>query len=477
MSEMLKFESSMRDLSIYSSLKSRVSAEIRDCLLLAVPLAGAQLAHAATTFIDTVMMGVLGSQALAAGGLGAAIFLASLLAGTGIVSAVSPLAAEAYGAGKIEQVGRVVRQGLWLAVAIALPVTIMIWNGDVILRLVGQQPENIAAASGYLQAIAWGYLPGLCFAVLKNFASALSRPRPVIIVMVCGTAFNAIANYVLMFGKLGLPALGLTGIGIASALSLWGMFVALLIYLMSQPAFRPYGLFRNLQQFDRRVFWELVQTGVPIGVLAAVETGLFTATTFIVGQIGTTTLAAHQIALQTASITFMVPLGVSFATTVRVGQFNGQQNPSGARIAGYVGIGIGSLFMGIMAILFWVMPETIISLYLDVQDPANREVVAIAKSLLGVAAMFQLVDGIQVIAAGALRGLKDTRIPMFIGILAYWFLGLGSSYLLGLQLGFGGIGLWWGLAIGLAAAAVILTWRFHYLITPAVRAQICSYAD
>lgn len=453
--------------------KSVIITEVKDCLLLAVPLAGAQLAQAGTAFIDTVMMGLLGSRILAAGGLGAATFSALLIIGTSVVSAVSPLAAEAHGAGKIEVAGRVARQGLWLSLAIALPVTLLIWNGGLLLHLFGQEEENVVLAETYLRAIAWGYLPGLAFAVLKNFVSALSQPRPVIVVMVCGTVFNAAANYVLMFGLLGLPALGLAGIGWASTLSLWGIFIALAVYIVSRPDFRAYGVFRDLHQFDNRVFWELLQIGWSIGVLAAVEVGLFTVTTFLVGQLGTITLAAHQIALQTASITFMVPLGFSFATTVRVGQLNGRGDPSGAQLAGYVGIGLGSLFMGIMAILFWTMPRLIISLYLDVQNPVNDSVVMLAESLLSVAAMFQIVDGIQIIAAGALRGLKDTRIPMLVGILAYWGIGFTSGYLLGLRLGFGGVGLWWGLAIGLTAAATILTWRFHYLISPSVRAQNC----
>lgn len=453
--------------------KSAILTEVKDCLLLAVPLAGVQLATAATTFIDTVMMGLLGSRILAAGGLGAAIFSALLIVGTSVVSAVSPLVAEAHGAGRIEIVGRVARQGLWLSLALALPVTVLIWNGGHILRLFGQEEQNVLVAETYLQAIAWGYLPGLAFAVLKNFVSALSQPRPVIAIVVIGTIFNAAANYVLMFGRLGLPTLGLAGIGWASTLSLWGMFIALTVYIVSRPAFSTYGVFRALHQFDSRVFWELLQIGWSIGMLAAFETGLFTVTTFLVGQMGTVTLAAHQIALQTASITFMVPLGISFATTVRVGQLNGRGEPSRAQLAGYVGIGLGSLFMGIMAILFWTMPRLIISLYLNVQNPENERVVTVAESLLNVAAMFQMVDGIQVIAAGALRGLKDTRIPMLVGIFAYWGVGLTSGYLLGLRFGFGGVGLWWGLAFGLLSAAAVLTWRFHILISSYMRSQNC----
>jgi MATE family multidrug resistance protein len=444
----------------YALSKSRVIAEIKECLLLAVPLAGAQLSQAATTFVDTVMMGTLGSQIIAAGALGAATFFLLLNIGSAIVSAVSPLAAEAYGGGRVEQVGRVVRQGLWLSVILAVPVTLLIWHSGTLLRLMEQEPENIVLAEGYLRASAWGYFPGLGFAVLRSFVSALSRTRPVIVTMIAGTLFNIAGNYVLAFGKFGLPALGLAGLGWASTLSLWGMFVGLAIYILSQLQLRAYGAFANLHQFDGKIFWELVRVGVPIGVLAGVEGGFFAFVTLLMGQLGTVTLAAHQIALQSAVVTFTISLGISMAATVRVGQLIGQENPQGARLAGFVSIGMAAVFMAIMGIVFWIVPGTIVSLYIDTTNPANAAVVSLAKTLLGVAAMFQLVDGVQVTAAGALRGLKDTKVPLLIGILAYWAVGLTCGYTLGFVLGLGSVGLWWGFAIGLAVAAGVLTWRF-----------------
>ncbi len=440
--------------------KSRVIAEIKECLVLAVPLAGAQLSQAATTFVDTIMMGILGSQIIAAGALGAVTFHLLITVGSAIISAVSPLVAEAYGAGRVEQVGGVVRQGLWLALILAIPATLLIWHSGSLLHLLGQEPENVILAEAYLRAIAWGYLPALGFAVLRSFVSALSRPRPVIVTMIGGTLLNIVANYVLSLGKFGFPALGLAGLGWASALSLWAMFAALAIYILYQPQFRVYGPFSDLHQFEAKVFGELLRVGMPIGVLAGVEGGFFTCVTFLMGQLGTATLAAHQIALQTAVVTFMIPVGISIATTIRVGQCMGQGNPNGAQLAGFVGIGIAALCMTLAGILFWALPGKIVSLYLDTANPANAAVVNLAKTLLGVAAMFQIVDGIQVAAAGALRGLKDTRVPLLIGTLAYWGIGLPCGYILGMVWGFGGVGLWWGFAIGLAVAAGILTWRF-----------------
>jgi multidrug resistance protein, MATE family len=447
-----------------ASSQNRLTTEIKACLWLSIPLAGAQLAQAATAFVDTVMMGWLGSATLAAGGLGASVFQSLLLISTGIVSAVSPLVAAAYGSGQAATVGKIVRQGLWLAAGLALPVGLLLWSAQAWLTNLGQSAETIELALPYLRSILWGVLPALGFAVLRNFVAALSEPRPVIVIMLGGTVFNVIANYSLMFGKWGLPALGLAGIGIASATSLWGMFIALALYILNQPRYRAYRVFSKLNALETQVLRDLIQIGIPIGVLAAVETGMFTLTTFLMGQLGTVSLAAHQVALQTAALTFMVPLGISLATTVRVGQQLGQGSPTGARLAGKVGIGIAALFMSLMGLLFWLFPEPIVALYLDIEKPENGAVVALAKQLLIVAAVFQLFDGIQVSAAGALRGLKDTRIPMLIGIVAYWGIGLTSGYLLGIQFGWGGTGLWWGLAIGLAAASVVLTWRFS--ITP-----------
>ena len=263
-----------------------------------------------------------------------------------------------------------------------------------------------------------------------------------------------------MHGKFGLPALGLEGIGWSSTIVLWTMFLAIALYIRTQQQFRIYGIFQGFPQFDRGLIQELLHIGLPIGIIAFVETGLFTVTTVLIGQLGVAPLAAHQIALETAGVTFRIPLGIAFATTVRVGQLVGQNNLRGARFAGYVGIALGAIFMCSTAILFWTMPRPIVALFLDVKDPANAIVVELAQVLLGVAAMFQLFDGIQVIAVGALRGLKDTRIPMLIGIFAYWGIGLVSGYVFGMVLGWGAVGLWWGLALGLAVAAGVLTWRF-----------------
>ncbi|MBF2025552.1 MAG: MATE family efflux transporter [Oscillatoriales cyanobacterium C42_A2020_001] len=442
-------------------IRSRVTAEIRECLYLAIPLAAAQLAQSATGFVDTVMMGLLGSQSLAAGGLGTTAFTFLLLIATGVISAVSPLAAEAFGAENPERVAKVVRQGLWLAIVLAIPLTVLVWNANPLLTVIGQKPETIALTQQYLGAIAWGYFPALGFVALRSFVSALSQPRSVMAIVILGTLLNIAGNYVLMFGKLGFPAMGLAGIGWASTFSLWSMFLALIAYIGYQPSLNQYHVFRHLQRFERKTLRDLLIVGLPISGMITVEAGLFTVTTFLMGQFGTTTLAAHQIALQSAAISFNIPLGISLATTVRVGQLAGKQDFAGSRLAGFIGISLGGLTMGLTALLFWVAPEQVVAWYLDVKNPANAGVVAMAKTLLGVAAVFQIVDGIQSNAAGALRGLKDTQVPLLLAMTAYWGVGLPSGILLSRQFQLDGVGLWWGLAIGLTVTAIALPLRFE----------------
>ncbi|NEQ23248.1 MAG: MATE family efflux transporter, partial [Microcoleus sp. SIO2G3] len=425
--------------------KARLQSEIRACLALALPLAAAQLAQQATSFVDTVMMGLLGSEAIAAGGLGGISFGTLLLVCSGVVSATSPLVAEAYGQGDRARIEHIAQQGLWLALMIALPATLLLWNAGGILTHLGQQEGTIVRVVSYLRAIAPGLFPALTFAVLRNVVSALSRPRPVMVMTLCGLAFNIVGNYILMFGKLGLPPLGLTGIGLASTLSFWGVLIALIVYIQLQPDLRKYRIFPPRLHLDRKILQELLRIGLPIGILYGVETGLFTITTFLMGYLGTVPLAAHQIALQTAAIAFMVPAGISYATTVRVGQLLGQENLPQARLAAFINLAIGATFMGVMGIAFLIFSRSIVALYLDVGNPANEAVVSMAIDLLRVAALFQLVDGIQIVAAGALRGLQDTRTPMLIGLFAYWGIGLSCGYTLGLHLGWGGVGLWIGL--------------------------------
>ncbi|HEY9737353.1 MAG TPA: MATE family efflux transporter [Trichocoleus sp.] len=442
------------------SIRAPIKTEAKEAMGLALPLASAQVAQAATGFVDTVMMGWLGRDVLAAGGLAATTFTTLLVTATGIVIGISPLVAEAYGAGNRARIQQVSRQGLWLSLLVSLPIMLLLANAEPLMGALGQSPTVAATARVYLGILVWGFFPALAFAMLKAVVSSLSQPRPVMVIVIGGTVFNAIANYLLGFGPWGLPALGLRGLAIASLVSQWVMLACLVTYVLTQTSLKHYRLFHQWQRFEPTVLRELVWIGLPIGVSFGLEVGLFSVTTYLMGALGTDLLAAHQIVFQTIAVIFMVPLGLSMATTIRVGQWNGRQDRQGVRRATWVAIGLSATFMTLMATMLLLFPRQAIGLFIDVNDPVNGRVVALAASMFVIAALSQILDGVQTAAAGALRGLKDTRVPMMLSFLAFWGVGLASGYCMGFWLGLGGIGLWLGQATGVAFAAILFTWRF-----------------
>ena len=434
--------------------------EVRQILVLGIPLILAQLAQMSMSFIDTLMVARLGSLDLAGVALGGAMFFPVAMVCLGVLLAVSPMVSQAYGARQVMDVGRAVRQGLWMGTVLCLPAGLVMWNAAPLLNWIGHERQTVELAQGYLRAMVWGTLPLFWFGVLRQFVEGLSRPRVVLVITVSAVILNVVLNWILMFGKLGLPALGLVGCGWASTVVHWVMLIALLAFIGGLEDFRPYGVFSRLGKPDPHYFFEIFRIGWPIGIMQFLEVSLFAATAMMMGLFGTVPLAAHQIALTCAAYTFMVPLGLSYAVAVRVGQAVGRKDSVGVRQAGFVGIGLGASFMTISAISFWTFPEWIISLFMNVSDPANLEVVRQGAILLSVSAVFQICDGIQVTAAGALRGLKDTRTPMLVGVIAYWLVGLSSAWFLGFYLAWEGVGLWWGLVLGLTTAAILLTFRF-----------------
>lgn len=433
---------------------------------MAAPIVVTQLAHVSLSFVDTVMVGRLGPAALAGVSLGSTVFFSAIIFCMGMLLAVGPMVSQAFGANDEHAIGRSVRQGLWMTVVLSIAAFTFVQNGEHVLRLLGQSEVNIEAAGAYLKAISWGIPSFLGFITLRAFMEAVSRPRIVTVVALFGVLLNIIMNYILMYGKLGFPAMGLVGTGWASTIVFTFNFLVLLIVVARQKAFKRYHVFSKLGRPDPAYFKDLFRIGWPIGSSMGVEMSLFMLTVFMMGWLGTTELAAHQVAIQCASFTFMVPLGIGMASSVRVGQAIGNKDLNGAAIAGFTGIGFSVIFMMVAALFFWVTPRLIISLYLDLDLPANFEVVEMATGLLMLAAIFQVFDGIQVSVMGALRGMKDTKQPMFICLFAYWGVGLTSGYLLAFQFGYGEKGLWWGLVVGLVAASVLLTGRFYRLSRP-----------
>ena len=438
-----------------------VRREVHATLVLAVPLVLVQLSQMAMSFIDVVMVGRLGTEALAAAVLGSTVFFTLALVCVGVILSVTPTVSQAVGAGDEATVGRAARQGLWLATFLGVPFVVALGHAEPALLATGQDPEVSALAADYLRAIRWGFVPNLWFTALRGLCEGLSRPRPILAVTLLGVGVNVVGNTALMFGRWGFPALGLEGTGWSSAVVMLAMFVALGLYVRLSPALRRYRVFAGLRRPDVGMLGALFALGWPIGVGFGLEAGLFTAATLVMGQFGQTALAAHQVALNAASVAFMVPLGIGMAGGVRVGQAAGAGDVRGAARAGWTAVGLGGAFMALSALLFWLRPGAVVWLYAG-RDP-DPAVADLAVALLGVAAVFQLVDGVQAAAAGALRGLKDTRVPMWIGAVSYWGLGLSLGAGLGLYGGAGPRGLWWGLTLGLAAAAVLLTARFWRL--------------
>ncbi len=442
--------------------------EIPATLALAIPIVVTQLAHISMSFVDTVMVGRLGAEALAGVALGNTVFFNIMIFCMGILMAVGPMVSQAFGADDADPIGRSVRQGLWLAGILGLVSSFIIWHADILLGWLGQSPENIARAISYLRAIMWGIFPFLGFVALRSFMEAVSRPRTVTVIALVGVVLNVGLNMVLMYGHLGFPAMGLVGTGWASTGVFWINFLVLLGVVAREKGFASYRIFSRLGRPDPSYFKELFRIGWPIGASMGVETSLFMATVMMMGWISTTALAAHQVAIQCAAFTFMVPLGIGMASSVRVGQAVGRRDREGMVRAGLTGMVLSTVFMSGAALVFWIIPRPVVGLYLDLSAPANFDVVTVAVSLLAVAAVFQVVDGIQVSAMGALRGLKDTRMPMIISVISYWGIGLTSGYVLAFPMGYGEQGLWVGLVLGLASAAVLLTFRFfrHARVTP-----------
>ncbi|HEX8532750.1 MAG TPA: MATE family efflux transporter [Allosphingosinicella sp.] len=437
-------------------------AEIRATLLLAYPLVLTNLTQALIHATDVVLLGWAGPRTLAAGSLGVNLFTAFLIFGMGLVTATAPMLARELGARRhsVREVRRTVRQGMWAAAAFSVPVLAILWNGEAILLALGQDPVLAADAAGFVRALQWGFLPALLFLVLRSFVAALERPIWSLLISLGGVLCNAFLNYILIFGHLGFPALGLLGSGIGSAVTNAMMFAGMALVVTRHRRFRRYRLFGRFWRSDWQRFRDVWKLGLPIAVTLGLEITIFNAAVFIMGLFGTASLAAHAIAIQIAALSFMVPLGLSQAVTVRVGLALGRNDPAGITRAGWTSFTLGVGFMALMGLVMLAAPEALVYLFLDESDPANAPVIALAVSFVGVAALFQIFDGAQAVGAGMLRGLHDTTVPMIYAACGYWIIGLGVGLALAFGAGWQGLGVWIGLAAGLAVVSVLMLARW-----------------
>ncbi|WP_076068806.1 MATE family efflux transporter [Sphingomonas montana] len=443
-------------------MSSPVITEIRATLALAAPLVLTNVAQAAINATDVALLGLVGPDTLAAGALGVNLITACLFFGTGVVTASSPMLSRALGARPhaVRDVRRTVRQALWSAVVLAVPFWLILWHAGAILVAFGQDPALSRAAQGFVRATMWGLLPAYGFLVLRSFMAAVGRPGWTLVIAALAVLVNAGINAVLIFGAIGIPPLGLVGAGIGSAIANTLMFGGLAAVTVVDRRFRRYRLFGRWWRSDWSRFTQLWRLGLPIAVTLTLEVTVFNAAVFLMGLLGTASLAAHAIAIQIAALSFMVPLGMAQAVTVRVGLASGRGDRAAVARAGWTTFGLTTGFMCLMAAVLLAVPRLLVSAFLDVGDPANAEVVTLAVSFLAIAALFQVVDGAQAVGAGMLRGLHDTAWPMAFALFGYWVIGLGVGVWLGFHQQMGGMGVWIGLASGLAVVAVLMMVRW-----------------
>ncbi|MGV3491214.1 MAG: MATE family efflux transporter [Devosia sp.] len=436
------------------------AAEFRASLALAWPLIIAQLAQNLLHTTDVVLLGWLGPQYLAAGTLATAYLMPFQFAGVGVVAAVAGLVAQARGRGDTKAVRRIVRQGFWVAIALSTLLVPVLLSIGPVYRALGQDPRTIALAESYMWAGFWMLYPVLGTMVLRAFLSAFDATRVILVVTVIGVLLNALVAWVLIFGHFGFPRLELRGAAIATGLVSLFMFLAMLGYVLTHRKLKRFHVLARFTKPDWHRFAEILKVGLPIGLTVLAEVGLFSVAAILMGWLGTNEVAAHAVALQLAATAFMVPLGLGMAATVRVGRAAGRGDSEGVRLAGWTNLGLGVGFMALTAMLFLIAPGTLVGIFLDGSRPENAEALMLAATFLGIAGIFQLADGAQVVAAHALRGLSDTRTPMLLAIFGYWFVGLPTAYVLGFVLEMRGVGVWTGMAVGLAFVAVLLVGRF-----------------
>ncbi len=432
----------------------------RATMTLGLPIIGANLAQLAVGMTDTVMVGWYGVTELAAVTLASSIFFIFFIVGSGFAMAVMPMVATASAEGDSRQVRRVVRMGLWITLAYGAILMPILWNYQALMLLIGQKPEIARIGQDYMRISQWGMLPMMLVMVVKSMMSALERPNWVLWGTIIGALANALFDWVLIFGHWGAPALGVRGAALASVGTSSIVFAVLALHVTHQRELASYTIFSRLWRPDWGAFAEVFRLGWPIGLTMLAEVGLFSTSALMMGWLGTRELATHGIVIQIATFSFMIYLGLANVGTIRVGRALGRRDGSGlwraAMMVTALQLGLSVLF----SLVFLLAPEPLIRLFLDPDKPASAEIVAYGRGLLILAALFQVFDGLQVVYLWLLRGLKDTRVPMFGAVVAYWGVGVSASWFLGFRAGYGGYGVWAGLVIGLAVAGAFMVWRF-----------------
>lgn len=448
----------------------RARRELHTLFALALPIMVAQVAHTAMGFVDTLMAGRVSPEDLAAVALGNSLWVPVFLLMTGVLLATTPKVAQRFGAEQHEAIGPLVRQALWLGLGIGLLFAVLLWNAAPVMRWMQVDPALIEPAMAYLQAVACGFPPIALYQVLRCYSDGLGHTRPSMVLGLIGLVLNVPLNYIFIYGHFGLPAMGGVGCGWATALVMLAMTLGMFFWIARAPYYKPSRLFAHFEGPRWTDIGALLSVGVPIGVAVFAEASIFSVIALLIGGLGATVVAGHQIALNFTSMVFMIPLSLAMAITVRVGQALGRGAPRDARFVAGVGMVMALAYACLSATSMLLFRESIARLYTP-----DVAVIAVAAQLFVYAAMFQLSDVVQVTAAGALRGYQDTRMTMIFTLFAYWGIGLPVGYLLGLTdwLGepTGPSGLWQGLIAGLSCAAILLGIRLTRSARQAIRQQ------
>ena len=436
----------------------RLRQEIRDTIVLAAPLVLGQLSAIGMNVIDTMLAGHYGANTLSAVAVGTSVWSLVIVSAIGVMLALPPSVAQLAGAGRQLEIGALFRQALWLALALGIVLLIAVRHATPLLHAIGIEDALVDDAQKFLRAISWGAPALTGYFALRGLSEGLAMTRPTMYFGFLGLLLLGPVGYFFMYGAFGFSGRGAQGSGIATALVLWLQFFAFLTYIALRRNYKPYTPFARFDMPHVRAIIGLLRLGVPMGISVLMEASLFVATALLIGSLGADVVAGHQIAINVASVAFMLPLGVAMATTVRVGLAVGRGDTVGVRYAGYVGIATCLVTQAFSCAIMALAPHAISNLYTD-----DANVASISAQLLILAAIFQFSDGIQVTANGALRGLKDTTIPMIITTVAYWCIGMPVGWWLTFRHGMGARGMWIGLIAGLSVAALLLFSRFATL--------------
>lgn len=442
---------------------NHLTLELTETLKLAAPIALTQLGQIAMMATDLAFIGRLGEDAVAAAALAGTVYFVSFTFGMGLMSAVAPLAAQAYGARNPHLIRRALRTGLWAAMLIALPIMAFPLRGERILLALGQAGVPARLAQQYLFGLAWGVMPALWFLAIRSFMSAIHRPQPILWITLAAIPANALLAYLLIYGELGLPRLELFGAGLATTIVNFGTFIAGLWFATRRPPFRKYHVLGRIWRIDWTLMRQLLVIGAPISVAFLLEYGLFSAAALLMGLISTAALAAHQVALQVTAILFMVPFGISLAATVRVGHAVGRNDAKAVKRAGLVATLLGTVLASMLTLAVTAARFAIARGFFGEASGGAAAATELTATLLLVGATFFVTDAVQTIVVGSLRGMNDTRIPLLLAAIGYWMIGFPCAYGLAFQGQLGAVGVWIGLSCGTAIYAALLVWRFYLL--------------